>query len=600
MSSPDKAQYLEGWNPDQRIKCVVSYADVTADIYDARTLVYLSSSSGIGNDDLTRVFDILGSNSKKIAFTEEDGVTQIPAEIVLWDDTNEKAWIYVLLPFAESNRGMIFYMYFDNDHDDNTDYICSTPNDSPAHTVWGNEYILAHHLVGASVTALDDSTRNNEDATTETGSPAYNQTEAKVARSVHFDPTPEGVNIPNSSDLTGFSGYITWEAWIRVDNLPSSGSYECIAAMWLTSGDNEDWVIEIYNNAGTMELVMYWTSNGATDQSASADFVSFSAATWYKIAIVWQPNTVPLMYVNGSSITASGDTTATIHSGTSLLRIGNLDGSQEGWDGHICGFRMRTGYVGAEYHKYMYESENDSLITYTMEREMPWEEVFERNNLTKWDGTFLDGGTLDLMTTDPHHGRHHVECDMSGSAGWDDAYMILNLHEEYILYCRAYFKFKTAIPDSTYTSKYMRIIEFLAGTNEIASIGVESESDGDQYINLRYRDGATMYGSISYETFKLDKWYCFELYCKIHATAGEAKAFMNGREAVSVSSKDTADYGHIDELHIGTKLDYLETAHEIYIDCIKLSRSYIGPEPDLEADFETNEITSEVSDEQES
>ena len=50
---------------------------VDSDLTHFPVLLYLSSSSGQGDDDITAIFDTLGSNSKKIAVTKDDGETHL-------------------------------------------------------------------------------------------------------------------------------------------------------------------------------------------------------------------------------------------------------------------------------------------------------------------------------------------------------------------------------------------------------------------------------------------------------------------------------------------------------------------------------------------
>jgi len=113
--------WLEGWD-QRRIKLTTNEAVIdTADLTWFRVIVTLSPTHG------DCVFDELTSDANrfKIAFTKADGETQLYGEIEKWDDANESAIIHV------SRDGWVidydvdtdFYMYYDIDHADNTDYI---------------------------------------------------------------------------------------------------------------------------------------------------------------------------------------------------------------------------------------------------------------------------------------------------------------------------------------------------------------------------------------------------------------------------------------------------------------------------------------------
>lgn len=67
MAQPAQAAWLSGW--DKRVKLTADSGDIDANLSDFPVLVYLSTSSGRGPDDVSFVFDEVGANSKKIAVT---------------------------------------------------------------------------------------------------------------------------------------------------------------------------------------------------------------------------------------------------------------------------------------------------------------------------------------------------------------------------------------------------------------------------------------------------------------------------------------------------------------------------------------------------
>lgn len=88
-------------------------------------LIKISTSSGIDGQDLSWVFDEVGSNSKKIAFTLPNSTTQLYGVIIRWDSVGEEAWILVALSSHVIYGGCsnFIYMYADNTKADNTTYI---------------------------------------------------------------------------------------------------------------------------------------------------------------------------------------------------------------------------------------------------------------------------------------------------------------------------------------------------------------------------------------------------------------------------------------------------------------------------------------------
>jgi len=87
--------WLGSWA--KRIKLTISNTNVDSDLSNFPILVYLSASSGIGDVDVSCVFDELASddNRLKIAVTTDDETTECYVEIERWDDANEVAWLWI-------------------------------------------------------------------------------------------------------------------------------------------------------------------------------------------------------------------------------------------------------------------------------------------------------------------------------------------------------------------------------------------------------------------------------------------------------------------------------------------------------------------------
>ena len=83
--------WLANW--DKRIKITADKDVVDANLSHFPLTIRLGTAVGIGDVDVSCVFDELTSNDnrKKIAVTKTDGETQLYVEIEQWDDANEKA-----------------------------------------------------------------------------------------------------------------------------------------------------------------------------------------------------------------------------------------------------------------------------------------------------------------------------------------------------------------------------------------------------------------------------------------------------------------------------------------------------------------------------
>ena len=155
--------WLGSWAKRVEIKIDSSQVDDT--LSDFPILLYISSSSGIGSDNVTCIFDELtdNNNRKKIAVTTSTGTTQCYAEIEKWDDVNEEAWIWVKVPHVTSLSDTTFYLYYDVLADNNTAYIGDT-NSVPAENVWDSNFKAVYHMAdGVDTSSIYDSTSNNYD-----------------------------------------------------------------------------------------------------------------------------------------------------------------------------------------------------------------------------------------------------------------------------------------------------------------------------------------------------------------------------------------------------------------------------------------------------
>ena len=137
--------WLAGW--DQRIQLTIDKDDIDGVLTDFPVLVYLSTSSGISNADVSCVFDELtaDANRKKIAITKSDGDTELYVEIERWDDSSEKAWLWVKVDSVASGADTILYLYYDVDHADNDSYV-GDPQDAVVHNVWDANFLNVQHM----------------------------------------------------------------------------------------------------------------------------------------------------------------------------------------------------------------------------------------------------------------------------------------------------------------------------------------------------------------------------------------------------------------------------------------------------------------------
>lgn len=150
-------------------------------------LIKLGSSVGLNSTDVTDIFDELGSNYKKIAITKDDGITQLYAEVELWDSTNEVAYIWVSKDdFVISNvDDTVLYLYYDSTQSDNTSYIGDIGS-SVSQNVWDSGFVGVWHMVDNTTSSILDSTSNANNGTKKSSGDPY-EADGLVGKAQYFD-----------------------------------------------------------------------------------------------------------------------------------------------------------------------------------------------------------------------------------------------------------------------------------------------------------------------------------------------------------------------------------------------------------------------------
>src|SRR6056297_2541451 len=115
--------WLSGWA--KRRKITIDNTNIDSDLDHFPVPVPLGTSVGQSDQDVSDIFDELGSESLKIAVTKSDGETEIYAEVEQWDATNEKALLWVSKSDLTLTAASVteLYIYYDSSQSDNTDYI---------------------------------------------------------------------------------------------------------------------------------------------------------------------------------------------------------------------------------------------------------------------------------------------------------------------------------------------------------------------------------------------------------------------------------------------------------------------------------------------
>jgi len=347
--------WLTGW--DKRVKITIDSGDIDTALTDFPILIYLSDSSGINGEDITFVFDEVGANSLKIAVTLSDGTTECYTEIEKWDLGNEKAWIWTKISAISNVADTEVYLYYDNDHADNTNYVGAVGTNT-AEVVWDDNFIAVLHLSESSGTFLD-STSNDNDATAQG---TVNRGIQKIDGGVDLPGTDDYVRIETTGLLDGLSE-CTIEALTYLDALTSDRSIlgdwgiQETSLVYYDIAPNNKWRI-LFRNSNNDGLGGYFGT------------VAPSGA-WYHLGATFKQNDFIYGYEDGGETQILATNDYPIKSPNVKYWIG-VDGSLgRDLDGKVDEVRLSSIARSGAYMKATYEACRDNLLDFGLEENVP-------------------------------------------------------------------------------------------------------------------------------------------------------------------------------------------------------------------------------------
>lgn len=411
--------WLSGWA--KRVEITIDNTNIDSDLTHFPVPIPLGTSVGQDSDDVSFVFDELGSdaNRKKIAVTKSDGTTEIYVEIEFWNDSNEKALLWVSKSGLTISSGSTttLYLYFDSTQSDNTSYVGDT-GDSPAQNVWDSDYCGVWHLAqdpSGGSGAVKDSTSNGNDMTSGGSMTSGDLVDGLLSgqKAIDFDGTDDYLDLETNFASDKYAK--TYEALIYPETA-GGGSHGRIcdngkSDLALRDGHGEAFLFEI---------------NGSNNDFGDSPITKNQ---WYTV----------VAHVNGSSYVEwngvdSGDTGSGSVNGAQAFRIGNWrDGTARGFDGPIAEVRFSTVERAAAWRKAFHYALTDDLVSFGTEETPDSGTVGLLGlRLSISDGlngvfSFLSplgtGGILGLITTLPVYGEQILRNML-----YDHAALVLRLN----------------------------------------------------------------------------------------------------------------------------------------------------------------------------
>ncbi len=212
--SAEKTWYDVDWS--HRIKLTIDHTKVGDNLSDFP--VYFD----LGQIDSGDTFwSTVKSAGEDLRITHIDGHREVPIEIVDIHTGNKTGEIHFKSDLSDSND-TIFYLYFGNSSA--STYNATDPYG--AQNVWNANYKGVWHFSGSSATEILDSTSNNNDVTSSTGTISYNQT-GQTGQAIHVGASDACyLEVPDNDSLTFGDGSnddpLTLISWFKVADLNDS------------------------------------------------------------------------------------------------------------------------------------------------------------------------------------------------------------------------------------------------------------------------------------------------------------------------------------------------------------------------------------------
>lgn len=294
-----------------------------------------------------------------IRMTSSDGTTEIPVEIVFYDDPTDTGELHFKAPSLSSSVDDVFYVYYGN-------AAATLPTSSSTYgkyNVWDANYLFVYHGGAGSSLSTTESTVNQRTIT------AFNTPTAGTGKiggaTVFAKASSQYMELTDHADFRSLQN-LTIEAWCNLTSVDSDGA-------WIF-GKNVDntTITDPYENwamfAQTDRSVIFRTASspttGWTDALQAAGYLPLT--TWTHMVATYDHATMR-QYKNG---TVSGTTTSIVRTtGTSTVnpRIATFFTTtyRYYWDGKLDEIRLSKVARSSTWISTQYNNQNSTSTFYT-------------------------------------------------------------------------------------------------------------------------------------------------------------------------------------------------------------------------------------------
>jgi len=282
---------------------------------------------------------VAGLNETSFSFYDSDNTTELNWELEKYDYSTGELVAWVKVPRIDNTIDTVIILYY-------SDSNITDGGENYPESTWDNNYEMVQHLDGGSSSEIDDSTSNNNDATGDSGTPAYEQS-GRYGVAIDFnDVDSDWLTFGDAcSFLSNTVGTI--ECVVNLDE--DSGSDNTIMGFYYGLSNR---FIVFVDNTPDVYYGIYFRNGDTTHYCKKETNVTVSEDNWYYFAYTQSgstnPDINPILWENGAIPSTQGYLSVTPPSepdgylydiSDESFFIGD-DGYGLGWDGLIDEIRI--------------------------------------------------------------------------------------------------------------------------------------------------------------------------------------------------------------------------------------------------------------------
>jgi hypothetical protein len=323
--------YNSSWS--HRSKLTIPAENINEELTNFPVYVNLND---LGED----FFQHTQNNGGDIRVTTDDGITEVPRELVSCDIDNQTGELHFLAPSLSATDNSDFFIYYGNAS--GSDYQDDNPNGAEA--VWDDNFVLVSHDGGKT-----DRTHYGNDGT-EQGGVLAGEVPGALGDATEFDGVNDYFTFVDNTSLDVLGG-ITISSWVKVAQ-EGGIYYPLIAMRGSPSGSTPlDWQYTWVNRSSDpdyKQMRLNWGGYSVRTKSSSTDIPN---DTWQHTAVSFN-NAEASFFLVGDPDGVSADATSLTNLATTFL-IGS-DNQSSFFKGGIDEVRISSvarsaSWIAAEY-----------------------------------------------------------------------------------------------------------------------------------------------------------------------------------------------------------------------------------------------------------